>query len=335
MLDIYNLSKNDIIKFEDYLRTEHELASCNPSLFRELLTLCPKEITQKHRTPKLIKRGNNSIVKLMKKFKAFTHWLFENDLITNRPFVGYKIEAEKYGEPIYLTIEERDIIANHDFSKNKSLEVQRDIFTFHCLVGCRVGDLIKLTSNNIQGGELTYTPHKTQDNTTSRAAIVPLTGKALELIAKYEGNDKKGRLFPFISPQKYNQSIKKIFIECKINRNVQWRNPKTGETETLPIYKLASSHMARKTFIGNIYKQIQDPNIICKMSGHVEGSKAFARYRNIDNDILKTVVEKIEISNMDEDNSKMDFSKIYASLGNVEKTEVLKLMEKLKMQKDL
>ena len=40
--------------------------------------------------------------------------------------------------------------------------------------------------------------------------------------------------------------------------------------------------MARRTFCGNLYKRVKDPDIVASMSGHKEGSKAFARYRVID-----------------------------------------------------
>ena len=40
--------------------------------------------------------------------------------------------------------------------------------------------------------------------------------------------------------------------------------------------------MARRTFCGNLYKRVKDPNIVASMSGHKEGSKAFARYRVTD-----------------------------------------------------
>lgn len=60
--------------------------------------------------------------------------------------------------------------------------------------------------------------------------------------------------------------------------------------EIKPLYEVVSSHTARKTFIGNLYKKVRDPNIIASMSGHVEGSKAFARYRVIDDDIKNDVI---------------------------------------------
>ena len=39
--------------------------------------------------------------------------------------------------------------------------------------------------------------------------------------------------------------------------------------------------MARRTFVGNLYKQVLDPNIVASMSGHAENSRAFSRYREI------------------------------------------------------
>ena len=60
--------------------------------------------------------------------------------------------------------------------------------------------------------------------------------------------------------------------------------------EIKPLYEVVSSHTARKTFIGNLYKKVRDPNIIASMSGHVEGSTAFARYRVIDDDIKNDVI---------------------------------------------
>jgi hypothetical protein len=100
-------------------------------------------------------------------------------------------------------------------------------------------------------------------------------------------------LLPFISEQKYNDAIKKAFEKAGINRIVTILNPTTGEQEQRPLNEIASSHLARRTFCGNLYKKVKDPNLIGSMSGHVNGSKAFARYREIDEqdkiDVLKLI----------------------------------------------
>lgn len=285
------LTRDDVEDFRDYLRNEKELSEEYKRLFKRLLDNYPANIKSGHH--EIEGRGENAVIKLMKNLKAFMAWLYDTGRTRNRPFEGVKIGTEKYGTPYYITIDERNLIASTQMP-TKHLEVQRDIFIFHCFVGCRVGDLVKLTDENITNGILTYTPHKTKDDgDTAVMARVPLHPKAVELIEKYKGVDGKGRLFPFISPQKYNEAIKEIFTLSEITRNVEVRNALTGEMEIRPINEIASSHLARRTFVGNAYKQVADPNVVGKMSGHVEGSRAFARYRNIDDDILKDVISRI------------------------------------------
>ena len=289
--DPETVTRDDIEDFRDYLRNEKELSLKYNRLFKVMLENYPANIKSGYH--EIEGRGDNAIIKLMKKLKAFFGWLYDTGRITNKPFDGIKIGSEKYGKPYYLTKEERNKIEQTKMP-TAHLEVQRDIFVFHCFVGCRVSDLRKLTERNIVNGVLSYTPHKTKDDgTTSVVAKVPLHPKAMELINKYRGKDKQGRLFPFISDQKYNDAIKQIFTIAGITRNVEVRNALTGEMEIRPINELASSHIARRTFVGIAYKQVADPNIIGKMSGHVEGSKAFVRYRDIDDDMLKDVINKI------------------------------------------
>lgn len=71
-------------------------------------------------------------------------------------------------------------------------------------------------------------------------------------------------------------------------------NPTTREEEKRPLNEIASSHLARRTFIGNLYKKVKDPNLVGSLSGHKEGSKAFARYRDIDEDIKKELVNLLD-----------------------------------------
>lgn len=71
-------------------------------------------------------------------------------------------------------------------------------------------------------------------------------------------------------------------------------NPLTREEEKRPLYEIASSHLARRTFVGNLYRQVKDPNIVGSMSGHAEGSKAFARYRAIDDEMKREVIDLLD-----------------------------------------
>ena len=250
--------------------------------------------TDKRRSPKPQQRGRNAIATLFHKFKAFFNWLNETGITTNNPFIGFEgTTTEKYGTPVYISLEERNQIADFDLSAHPQFAIQRDIFIFQCLIGCRVSDLMRLTPNNVINGAIEYIPRKTKDERQD-VVRVPLNDRALALIEKYKGIDVKGRLFPFISPQRYNDAIKEIFRLCGITRLVTVLDSVTGEEVQRPINEVAASHMARKTFIGNLYKRVKDPSLIGSMSGHVEGSRAFARYREIDDDLKREVVSLID-----------------------------------------
>ena len=140
-LDIDTLDKEVIYDLESFLRNEHTLLEEYPNIFKKI----PSTIDGR-KSPKPQPRGNNTICAMFNKLRAFFNWCNENGKTTNRPFVGYNgVTTEKYGTPYYITLEERNTIADYDLSKYPHLEVQRDIFIFQCCIGCRVSDLMRLT----------------------------------------------------------------------------------------------------------------------------------------------------------------------------------------------
>ena len=85
-----------------------------------------------------------------------------------------------------------------------------------------------------------------------------------------------------------------MFEMAGLDRIVTVINTKTRGEEKKRLCDIASSHLARRTFIGNLYKETPDPNIIGKLSGHKEGSRAFSRYRTIDMDMKMDLVKILE-----------------------------------------
>ena len=125
------------------------------------------------------------------------------------------------------------------------------------------------------------------------AGGVTVVCAAAGTVSRYKFYQGKG-LFPFTSQQQYNQDIKTMFRLSGLTRIVTVINPTTREEEQRPICDIASSHMARRSFVGNLYKKVKDPNLIGKLSGHKEGSKAFARYREIDEETSQETVNLLE-----------------------------------------
>lgn len=289
VLDVNAITANDLMQFEQFYRDEWKLYD----EFPEIYTAYPAEMRTHHKTHRPMRRGDNVVIDAMKKLRAFYNWMYAQELTGNRPFDKYEgCKGEKYGTPYYLTIEERDRIADFDLSQRPGLEVQRDIFIFQCLVGCRVSDLRNLRSTNVVRDAIEYVAAKTKKDRNS-VIRVPLAVRAKALVEKY-AEQEDGRLFPFISDQRYNDAIKNICRVCGVDRMVTVINPTTGQDERKPICEVASSHMARRTFIGNLYKKVKDPNLVGSLSGHKEGSKAFARYRDIDDDMKREMIDLIE-----------------------------------------
>ena len=272
-----------------YMRSEYLYYEQYPDLYK---TIPGKKVPPKP-------RGNNTMCDLMKKLRAFFNWCERTGKMPQSPFKNYSIGTQNFGTPYYLTKDEMIKILHFDFKSKvddarqaAELEKQRDVFIFQCSIGCRVSDLLRLTRQDIVNGALEYIPAKTI-NENGRTVVVPLNKTAKSILEKYK-TLPDGRLLPFIPAQQYNEAIRQVLRTVGINRIVTILNPLTGREEKKPICEVAASHMARRTFIGNLYKKVQDPNIVASLSGHSEGSRAFCRYREIDREIKTNVVNLLD-----------------------------------------
>ena len=237
-------------------------------------------------------RGENAIIDMFSRLRTFFNWCLDSGYIMTSPFRQFSVPEPVYGTPVYITAEELRQIADFDFSNRPALAVQRDIFVFQCCVGCRIGDLYRMTWSNVEGDVFDYVAGKTKDD-NPKTISVPLVTMAKKILKRYESSGR-ATILPFISEQKYNDAIKEVFRLAGINRVVTVLDPTTRREVRMPISECASSHMARRTFCGNLYKRVKDPNIVASMSGHKEGSKAFARYRVIDKDIKRDALKVFE-----------------------------------------
>ncbi|MDR1500667.1 MAG: site-specific integrase [Tannerellaceae bacterium] len=277
VLDIDNITPDTLHDMWDFFENEHRYFELYPAIYEQI----PEK-----RTPK--PRGRNTLIDCFCRIRTFFLWCYDKRKTTNRPFDHFRIEECTYGTPVYITLEERDKLYEKDLSTHKQIEIQRDIFIFQSLIGCRVGDLYRMTKQNVINEAIEYIPRKTKEGNPVTVRV-PLNDKAKTILAKYE-DCERDKLLPFISEQKYNDAIKKAFELAEVNRIVTILDPLTNEEVKKPLYEVASSHMARRTFIGNIYKKVKDPNLIGALSGHKEGSKAFSRYREIDEEMKKELV---------------------------------------------
>lgn len=240
----------------------------------------------------IVERSQNTINTKLRCIRALCHWYVETGRAETNPFDRYKIPSDVYGTPTFLTLDERDKLYATHFD-NVSMETQKDIFVFQCHVGCRVSDLMSLTTANLTNdGFLQYIQQKLRKSKPI-VVRVPLTDTAKEIIAKYAGQPDN-RLLPFISDIKYNVAIKKVLRAAGITRTVIVQNKLTYEEEPRAICDIAASHLARRTFMGNMFKKVKSERIVSAFTGHAAHSQAFSRYTDVDDEMKRQIIQEIE-----------------------------------------
>lgn len=287
-----DLTSDLLTEFCDYYKEEYNLIRQFPNVFSKIDKI---QLSDKQRFYAVRPCGNNCIADIKRRIRTVINWYKTKGVSFDNTVDSFDLGTCLYGKPIYISKEERNQIANYNLSgESEDIQLVRDTMILQSLIGCRVGDLERLTHANITNGVLEYVPNKTKLHQVQVKPRVPLCAKAIEIIEHYKGKDPNGRLLPFLHKGKYNILIKQVFRICGITRTVIVRNPLTGMNEAKPICDVASSHMMRRTFIGAAYKAVKDPNLVGTMSGHVPGSTAFYRYRTIDDEDLREVINCIE-----------------------------------------
>lgn len=281
-------------RFADKKKLALSFDNITPDILRafEKFLLSEKKTTEKDPEEKAI-RGLNTLHCILALTRTFWNYarkeLNTKGIILQYPFESYQIPAEVYGTPIYLTIDERNILFNAVIESERLAKV-RDIFVLQCLIGCRVGDLCQFTKSNITDNVISYIPRKTKEGKPV-TVTVPLGSKAIELLSRYDMPD--GRLMPFISDQRYNVYLKELFEVVKLTRIVTRQHPTTREQENVRLCDIASSHMARRSFVGGLFGKV-DSAIIASMSGHVSNSKAFSRYYDVSKELQQNAINLMD-----------------------------------------
>ena len=282
-LNLADVTGETIRDLDSFLVNEHEIAR-RPENRRVYAGMAESELPKR--------RSRNTLLDYTNILRAFFVWARAAGYTDGDPFNGIASGTARYGTPYYITIEERNRIYRTNLSRHPALAAQRDIFVFQCLVGCRVGDLVRLRKEDVVDGVLVYIPHKTV-TTHPQTLRVPLTATAREIVERYA--DFRGdALLPFISPQKYNEAIKRVFLAARVTRMVAVLDPLTRTEVKRPLNEVASSHLARRTFVGNLYRKVKDRDSVSAMSGHGSKSQAFERYRDIDDDFKTEIVNMLE-----------------------------------------
>ena len=278
-LYVETLTSDTLVDFREFLQNEHTYYNRYPEFFSQFKMKNCKQLS------------NTTVVNTMNYLRTFLRWCIKQGITDNDCYKMLSFPNAVYGDAFFLNIEERNKVYSADLSGREDLQTIRDVFMFHSLVGCRAGDLFNLTRENIVDDMLVYIPHKTKDRKTE-ALRVPLNNKAKEMLSRFPKTLPK--LVPHIYINTYNVGIRELLKYVGINRMVSVYDTTERKDVQKPLCDVASSHTARKTFIGILYNRGAEPALIRSMTGHSERSNSFDRYHKMDEELRNRMIENIK-----------------------------------------
>lgn len=236
------------------------------------------------------RKSDNYINYLSSTLSQFVNWLRKKDKGLELGAIQ-KQKPIAYGTPYYIDKVQRDVLYAAEMP-TKELETVRDIFILQCYIGCRYSDLHSFTYSNIFGNTLSYIAKKTITH-EPKTITVPIHSVAMQIIDKYRGMNGE-YVIPRISTAAFNNRLKSVFASCKeVDTPVTIRDKHTGESVVTTLSKVASTHMARRTFIGCLYENGFRESDICALSGHKEGSISIQRYRKVSDTIKQSMIDSL------------------------------------------
>ena len=266
-----------VLEFRQFIADEYKYVSLYPELY-------PR--SSGYHWPKKRLR-DTTVVHDLKLLQAFFAELENTDEIRRSPFRKLSMEKRRiimhtmYDAPVFLRVDELKVVMETNVPA--SLQWVKDLFVLNCAIGCRIGDLLRLTPDKIAVSEdgipyVHYIPSKTVRLQNCNVEVqTPLIEPALEII------DRTGLHFMdynhHYGKQRYNKTLRRLLQYCGITRQVSVFCPETGDNKYRPICDVATSKLARKTHIDMLNK-VQINYYAAGL--HRAGSDAVFRYTNLE-----------------------------------------------------
>ena len=225
----------------------------------------------------------NTVTSQLKMFQTFFTELEDIDEIRKSPFrkLGKErrkaVMKTKYDDPFFLRKEE--LLQIIETGAPANLQDTRNAFLVQCSLGCRISDFVLMNMGTISVNEdgipfVHYIPRKTADAQEGNVEVqTPIVRYAFDIIKKTSFN------FPILKniygEYGYNAKIKALLQFYKIDRPVALYNEDTKRNDYLPLYKVGSSKLCRKTHV-DMMNKVQINQYAAGL--HKVGSSAVNRY---------------------------------------------------------
>jgi integrase len=157
----------------------------------------------------------------LKKIKKILNQCIAKKLITQSPFVGFKMSSNETHKT-YLTERELLVIGEKKIVIQR-LEKVRDIFLFSCYTGLAYCDVEKLTSSNVVfgvDGDRWISTNRSKTNTATKILLLPVASFIVDKYADHPVTSYSGKLLPVMSNQRMNSYLKELADLCGISKDL-------------------------------------------------------------------------------------------------------------------
>jgi len=240
ILDVDDVTADTLRDMWDFFENEHIYYEKYPKLY---------EAFPEKRVP--LPRGKNTLIDRFSRIRTFFIWCYDKKITTNRPFDEFPLDECTYGTPYYITLDERDQIFDADLSGYPQLAIQRDIFIFQTLIGCRVSDLYRLTKRNIVNEAIEYIPNLAN-------------AKATDILNRGEDEESTEHL-----RNRYFIKVREPATSGNIYHYRRWvmEVPNVGGVKVFPLW---NGNGTVKLAIVNSKMEVADTALINEVKKHIE-----------------------------------------------------------------
>lgn len=165
-----------------------------------------------------LKRKSNTILGIVRPLRKMIKLAIAEGIIYRDPFDGYTPERPK-AEQKYLTREELDRLMKTQLD-HPSRYLTRDMFLFSVFTGLAYRDVCNLTPKHIVRADDGVLWIRTTRQKTGTPCDIPLLELPKQIIEKYSGVAKDGKLLPMLSCGRLNKNLKVIAKLCNIDRKL-------------------------------------------------------------------------------------------------------------------
>lgn len=243
-----------------------------------------------------------SVIKVIRTFFAY---LNKDKLIMTGDFYKSFHKREEEIEIITFLPEQLQFLINNkpfDASLNSSLQYIKSITVIGCTVALRFSDLFNIRVRDLQlvNGQHYLSARSIKTDSSTKVKLPAYATEILLQLAK--GKKASARIFRPVSMNSFNTNLRLLTEKAGWVQEMGKRRSRNGQHSE--IYKdekkaeyrfcdLVSSHIMRRTAITTMLMLGMPENLVRKISGHTQNSKAFYRYINFVQSYIDQEIDKV------------------------------------------